>query len=79
MNVNGVIIWAHNVWELMDRFSLVMKKLMEVGLFVAAHKVTLYAREVKWRGKPYSGTGVRHDLERIRGLVEMYRPETVGE
>ena len=47
---------------------------MEVGLFVAAHKVTLYAREVKWCSELYSGTGVRHDPERIRGLVEMRRP-----
>ena len=77
--VDDVIIWGRNVWELMDHFSWVVKKLMEVGLFVAAHKVTLYAREVKWCGKLYSGTGVRHDPERIRGLVEMRRPETVGE
>ena len=63
----------------MDHFSWVVKKLMEVGLFVAAHKVTLYAREVKWCGKLYSGTGVRHDPARIRGLVEMRRPATVGE
>ena len=77
--VDAVIIWGQNVWELMDHFSWVVKKLMEVGLFVAAHKVTLFAREVKWCGKLYSGTGVRHDPERIRGLVEMRRPETVGE
>ena len=46
---------------------------------MAAHKVTLYAREVKWCGKLYSGTGVRHDPLRIRGVVERRRPETVGE
>ena len=43
---------------------------MGVSLFVTAHK---------WCGKLYSGTGVRHDPERIQGLVEMRRPETVGE
>ena len=31
----------------MGHFSWIMKKLMEVGLFVAVHKVTMYAREVK--------------------------------
>ena len=56
-----------------------MKKLTEVGRFVAAHKVTLYAREVKWCGKLYSGTDVQRDPERIRGLVEMRRSDTVGE
>ena len=39
-----VIIWGRNVRELKDHFSWAVKKLMEVGLFVAAHKVTLYAR-----------------------------------
>ena len=77
--VDDVIIWGWNVWELMDHFSWVVEKLMEVGLFVAAHKVTLYARKVKRCGKLYSGTGVRHDPERFRGLVEMRRPETFGE
>ena len=45
--VDDVIIWGRNVWELMDHFSWAVKKLMEVDLFVAANKVTLYAREVK--------------------------------
>ena len=63
----------------MEHFSWVVKKLMGVGLFVAAHKVTLYAREVKWCGKLYSGTGVRHDPECIREMVEVRRPEAVGE
>ena len=35
--VDDVILWGRNVWELIDHFSWVMKKLMEVGLFVAAH------------------------------------------
>ena len=79
MYVDNVIIRERDVWELMDHFFLVVKKLMEVGLFVTAQKVTLYAREVKWCGKLYSGTSVRYDPQRIRGLVEMRRPETVGE
>ena len=52
---------------------------MEVGRCVAAHKVTLYAREVKWWSKLYSETGVWHDPERICGLVKLRRPETIGE
>ena len=79
MYVDDVIIWGRNAWELMDHFSWVVKKLVVVRLFVASHKVSLYAREVKWCGKLYSGTGVRHDPKRIRGLVEMRRPETVVE
>ena len=62
----------------MDHFSWVAKKLIEVGLFVVAHKVILYAREVKLCVKLYSWMGVRHDPERIPRLGEMRRPETVG-
>ena len=63
----------------MDHFSWVVKKLVKVGQFVATHKASLYVREVKWCGKLYSETDVRHDPERIRGLVEMRRSETIGE
>ena len=63
----------------MDHFSWVVKKVMEVGLSVAAHKATLYARKVKWCGKLYWGMGVRHNPERVRALVEIHRPEPVGE
>ena len=78
--VDGVIIWGRNVWELMDHFSCVVKKLMEVGLFVMTHRViTLYEREFKWCSKLYSGTGVWHDPERFPGLVGMRRSETAVE
>ena len=75
--VDDVIILGRNVWELINHFSWVVKKLMEVGLFVTAHKVTPYARKVKWCGKPYSETGVRRESECIGELVKMLRPETV--
>ena len=39
--VDDVTVSGRDVWELMDHFSWVVKKLMEVGLFVAAHKVYL--------------------------------------
>ena len=52
---------------------------MEVCLFVAAPKVTLYAREAKRCGKLYFATGVRHDPECTHRLVETRRPETVCE
>lgn len=50
-----------------------------MGLIVAVHKLILFTREVKSRVKLYSETGVRHDPERIRDLVEMRRSEMVGE
>ena len=77
--VDNVIIWGRNVWKLMDHFSWVEKKQMEDDLFVAAHKVTLSPRAVKRCGKLYSRMGVQLDPDGIRGLVDMRRPETVGE
>ena len=49
--VDNVIVSGRNVWELMNHFSWVVKKLVKAVLFVAAQSVTLYAREVKWCGK----------------------------
>ena len=52
---------------------------MESTLCLAAHKLILFATQIKWCGKVYLGTSVKPDPERIRGLVEMRRPETYGE
>ena len=52
---------------------------MECRLFLAVHKLVLFARELKWWGKVYSKYSVNRDPERIRGLVKMRRPETISE
>ena len=71
-------MWAERLE--VDESLLVGSQETDRGWIVCgAHQVTLYARKVKWCGKLYSGTGVRHDPERIRGLVEMRRRETVSE
>ena len=77
--VDDVKVIGRSVEELIVNLRAVLLRCMERGLFLAAHKLVLFAKEVKWCGKLYSGTAVRHDPERVRGLVEMRRPETVGE
>ena len=72
-----VIGWP--VEELVVNLLAVLLRCIKRGLFLAVHKLVLFAKEVKWRGKLYSGTAVRHDPGRVRGLVEIRRPETVGE
>jgi len=52
---------------------------MECRLFLAVHKLVLFARELKWWGKVYSKYSMNRDPERIRGLVKMRRPETISE
>ena len=77
--MDDVKVIGRSVEELIVNLRTVLLRCMERGLFLAAHKLVLFAKKVKWCCKPYSGTAVRHDPERGRGLVEMRRPETVGE
>ena len=77
--VDDVKVIGRSMEELIKNLRTVLLRCIERGLFLAAHKLVLFAKEVKWCGKLYSGTAVRHDPERVRGLVEMRGPETVGE
>ena len=77
--VDDVKVIGRSVGELVANLRAVLLWFMERGLFLAAHKLVLFAKEVKWCGKLYSGTAVRHDQGCMRGLVEMRRPETMGE
>ena len=77
--VDIVKVIGRSVEKLIVNLRDVLLRSMERGLFLAAHKLVLLAKEVKWCGNLYSGTVVRHDPGRVRGLVEMRRPETVGE
>ena len=79
IHVDDVKVIGRSVEELIVNLRAVLLRCMESGLFLAAHKLVLFAKEVKWCGKLYSGTAVRHDPERVRGLVEMRRSATVGE
>ena len=77
--VYGVKVIGRSVEELIVNLRAALLRFMERGLFLAAHKLVLFVKEVKWCGKLYSRTSVRYDPGRVRGLVEMRRPETVGE
>ena len=77
--VDDVKVIGRSVEELIVNLRAVLLRFMVRGLFLAAHKLILFAKEVKWCGKLYSETVVRHDPGRMRGLVEVCRPETVGE
>ena len=77
--VDDVKVIGRSGEELIVNLRAVLLLCMERGLFIAAHKLVLFATEVKWFGKLYSGMAVRHDPGRVRGLVEMRRPKTLGE
>ena len=79
-------VWVDDVFDFAkDEISLlclldeILGRLESVGLFVAAHKCTFFARELVWCGKVYSNGVVSQDPVRIQGLSEMRRPETASE
>ena len=77
--VDDVNVIGRSVEELIVNLRAVLLRFMERGLSLAAYKRILFAKEIKWYSKLYSGTAVRHDPGRVRELVEMRRPATVGE
>ena len=77
--VDDVVIWGNSDSELLERLERVLTRLMEHGLYAAAHKAVFYREEVRWCGKLYSGRTIRHDPERVQGLTDMRRPETARE
>ena len=77
--VDDVKVIERSVEELIVNLRAVLLRFMERGSFLAAHKLVRFAKEVKWFDKLYSGTAVKHDPGRVRGLVEMRQPETVSE
>ena len=77
--VDDVKIIGRSVEELIVNLRAVLLRCMERDLFLAPHKLVLFAKEVKWCGKLYSGTAIRRDQGGVGGLVEMRRPEWVSE
>ena len=77
--VDDIVIYANSPSELCIALDRVLQRLEDVGLFVAAHKCSFFATEIKWCGKVYSGRGVAHDPDRVQGLANMRRPESAGE
>ena len=79
-------VWVDDVFDFeKDDTSLlcyqdeILGRSESVGLFVAAHKCTFFARELVWCGKVYSDSVVSHDPARIQGLSDMRRPQTASE
>ena len=59
--VDDVFYFAEDEISLLCLLDEILGRLMSVGLFVAAHKCTFFARELVWCGKVYSDSVVSHD------------------
>ena len=62
---------GHTLRELFDSVESVLRRLINARIYAAGHTLILFSREVRWRGKAKTGASIRHNPERIRGLVEM--------
>ena len=49
--VDDVLFHADTEDELLDTIDKILARLESVGLFAAAHKCTLFSREIVWCGK----------------------------
>ena len=79
MWADDVFYFAEDEISLLCLLDEILGRLESVGLFVAAHKCTSFARELVWCGKVYSDGFVSHDPARIQGLSDMRRPQTASE
>ncbi|GMF47322.1 unnamed protein product [Phytophthora fragariaefolia] len=77
--VDDAILFVPTVHEfvgvLRQFFSLVAKALLKLNMA----KCSLYTTEVKWCGRLISGSGIRHDPDRVDALSTLPVPATVAE
>ena len=64
--VDDVFYFAEDEIYLLCLMDEIFGRLEGVGLFVAAHECTFFARELVWCGKVYSDGVVSHDPARIQ-------------
>ena len=56
-----------------------LTKFKEMNLKLQLSKLVLWAKEVVFVGHLFTGSGVTADPEKVRAVLDMKRPETVGE
>ena len=61
--VDDIVISGETSEILLKRLLVILDRLLERGLFVAAHKAVFFRKEIKWGGKILSGQTVSHDPE----------------
>ena len=48
--VDDIVIWGETPEILLKRLLAILDRLLERGLFAAAHKAVLFGNEIKWCG-----------------------------
>jgi len=76
--VDDILTFAPTIDEHLVLLERIFDLLHGKGFKLHAKKCVLFATEVKWCGKLISASGIKHDEDRIQGLVEMPLPTTAG-
>ena len=79
ININGILAHSPDFEShfqlLREVFSLARSRRVKFAL----HKLQLFRTETKFCGRWYSAGQLRHDPERIQGLLDMTKPSTASQ
>ena len=75
--LDDAIAWAHSEQDLLNRLEVLFERARQVGVKFNIKKCVFFSRTLKWCGKIYSASGVRHDPARIEAIQEMPEPKTL--
>lgn len=77
--IDDLLIFAQDEEAHIRNVLRVLRRLDSDGWKLDPSKCQLYTTQARWCGRMYSAEGVRHDPDRVEAIVQMPRPETVGQ
>ena len=77
--IDDLLVYANSVEDLLKVMERLYSILDKFGFKLSIPKCKLFLQEVKWCGRIFSESGVKHDPIRIEGLCNMPPPSTAGE
>eukprot|EP00644_Phytophthora_capsici_P011253 jgi/Phyca11/110392/e_gw1.18.776.1 len=77
--IDDLLLFANDIHTYLIKLERLFELLDFFGFKLSVKKSKLFQSEVRWCGKIISGTGVRHDPERVRALQNLPYPTTAGE
>lgn len=79
VSLDGIVIRGRTSEDLPQNLLTALQRLVDRGLFAAAHECNLFTWSATSCGKAYSSESIAYLRERMEGLVNTRRPATKGE
>ena len=76
---DDIIIFSKTMEEHIRHVDDVLRRLDRNGFCISRKKIMLGQKEVKWLGYTISAEGIRPDMDKVKKLQEMRKPETLKE